>query len=60
MHKTSRRKYSSGFLNTIFSNIYLDVPSQARETKAKINKCDYIKLERFYTARKTINKGKGH
>ena len=40
------------------SNIFLDMSPQAREAKAKIDKCDYIKLKSFCTAKEPSTKQK--
>ena len=40
------------------SNFFLGMSPQARETKAKINKWDYIKLESLCIAKKAISSTK--
>ena len=43
-------------LDIASSNFLLDISPQARETKEKINKCDYIKIKRFCAVNDIINK----
>ena len=38
------------------SKLFFDPPPRVMEIKIKINKWDLIKLKRFFTAKKTINK----
>ena len=38
------------------SNMFLDLPTQATETKTKIDKWDHIKLKSFCTEKETTNK----
>ena len=43
---------------TYHSKFLYDPPPRILEIKTKINKCDLIKLKRFFTAKETISKVK--
>ena len=49
--KTVEENISNKILDTVHSDILSGISPQARETKEKINKRDYIKLKRFCTAK---------
>ena len=42
-----------------YTNLFLDMPPEARETKAKINYWDFIKIKSFCAVKDMINKTKG-
>ena len=54
--KIIEENIGSKILDVADRNIFFDISPQARETKGKVNKWDYIKLKSFCTAKKTINK----
>ena len=56
--KILEENIGSKISDNVHINILSDISPQARETKEKINKWDYIKLKRFYMAKETINKKK--
>ena len=56
--KALEESTGSNFFNIGHNNIFLDMSPEARETKAKINYWDYIKIKCFCTAKETISKTK--
>ena len=56
--KLLEENIGSKLFDLVLSNIFLDMSPQARATKAKINKWDYIKLKTFCTEWEAINKTK--
>ena len=54
--KILKENIGSKISGIALSNILSDISSQARETKEKINKWDYIKLKSFCIAKEIINK----
>ena len=54
--KTLEENRGRKILATAPNNILLDVSPQAKETKEKINKWDYIKLKSFFTVKENNNK----
>ena len=58
--KVLEESTGSNFSDIGHNNIFLDMSPEERETKAKINYWDYIKIKRFCTAKKTTNKTKNN
>ena len=46
-HKTLEENISNTFFDNGFKNNFLDISTQARESRAKINKWDYTKIKSF-------------
>jgi len=56
--KILEQNTGSNFFDIGYSNFFLDMSPEARETKVKINYQDYIKIKSFCTVKETINKTK--
>ena len=55
--KTLEENTDSSLFDISYSNIFqIDVSPEARETKAKINYWDHIKIKSFCTGKEIINK----
>ena len=56
--KLLEKTTGKNLLDINMSNFFMNISSRARETKAKMNKWDYIKLKSFCTAKDTISSTK--
>ena len=56
--KIVEEKAGNNLFDLSHSNFLLNTSPKARESKAKMNYCDIIKIKSFCTAKETINKTK--
>ena len=56
--KLFEKNIGKNLLDINMSDLFLNISPQAGETKAKMNKWDYIKLKSFCTAKDTTNRTK--
>ena len=54
--KLLKETIGSELLGISFNDVFVALTPKARETKAKINKWDYIKIKSFCIAKEVINK----
>ena len=60
-HKTIKlleKNIGKNLMDINMSDFFINISPRARETKAKMNKWDYIKLKSFCTAKDTISRTK--
>ena len=58
--KLLEKNIGKNLLDINMSDFFTNISPWARETKAKMNKWDYIKLKSFCTAKDAINRTKRH
>ena len=56
--KILEENISSKLFDIIHSNFFQDMSPNAKETNAKMNFWDFIKIKNFCTAKETVNKTK--
>ena len=56
--KFLEENWSSKLLDIGLSNVFVNLTPKTSETKAKINKWDYIKLKSFFTVKEVVIKMK--
>ena len=58
IHQNPRGEHGSNLFNLGLSNFLQDTSLKVRETKAKMNFWDFIKIKSFCKAKETVNKTK--